>query len=110
MGASTGKGYASAYSTPALALAAGGWRRCLCRSAMEPILTNPPQLSAAIEAWELACASGWTEPAPEAVQLPLPAPTEPDPTLIGSGWDSWSGNHWLENPQIDELFDYTRAD
>jgi hypothetical protein len=72
--------------------------------------TTPPQLVATIEAWELACASGWTEPAPEPVQLPLSVPTEPDPSLIGSGWDSWCGNHWLEDPQIDELVDYSWAD
>ena len=75
---------------------------------MEPFHTTTPQLAAAIDAWELACTQGWSEPEP--VQLPLPAPTEPEPSLIGSGWDSWSGNHWLEDPQIDELADYGWAE
>ena len=69
---------------------------------MEPNLTTTPQLVAAIEAWELACAAGWTEPAPVVLKLPL-SPVDDEPSLIGSGWDSWSGNHWLEDPQIDEL-------
>lgn len=76
---------------------------------MEPNLTTTPQLAASIEAWELACAAGWTEPAPVVLELPLP-PVDDEPSLIGSGWDSWSGNHWLENPQIDELPHYGWAE
>lgn len=55
-----------------------------------------PQLDAVIDAWATAAAAGdWSEPDPADV-----------PSLIGSGWDSWScGDHWLDEQQIDELPD-----
>lgn len=75
---------------------------------MEPIHPFLPaadlQLAACIQAWALEAASGhWVEPAPVVLQAELPTP-EPEPSLVGSAWDSWSwGDHWLDDPQVEEL-------
>jgi hypothetical protein len=70
------------------------------------------QLAVCIQAWEHAAASGhWSEPAPVEVDLlaaglapELAAEPEPEPSLVGSAWDSWSwGDHWLDDPQVEEL-------
>ena len=72
---------------------------------MEPILTpqlSPAalQLAATIEAWELAATQGWVEPEPADLQA---ACSDNQPALIGSAWDSWSSNPYLDHPQVEEL-------
>ncbi len=61
-----------------------------------------PQRLAILAAWEAELASGWQEPEPESVQpelFELPV----DPALVGSGWDSWGSNPWLDEQQVEEL-------
>lgn len=75
---------------------------------MEPIPPSPAttdlQLVTCIAAWEQEARCGrWSEPDPVGPQFELLAP-EPEPSLLGSGWDSWSwGDHWLDEPQVEEL-------
>ena len=74
---------------------------------MEPITTahqHPAdlQLAATIEAWEAECAAGWSEPAPVDLQGELSLPAAADQGLLGSAWDSWSSNPYLEQPQVEE--------
>ncbi len=73
---------------------------------MEPILspqapTADLQLAATIEAWQVACSQGWQEPEPECLQAELSlAPA--DQGLLGSAWDSWSSNPYLDRQQVEE--------
>jgi hypothetical protein len=63
-------------------------------------LVADPQRLAIFAAWEAELAAGWQEPEPEQhelLELPL------DPALVGSGWDSWSSNPWLDEQQVEEL-------
>ena len=74
---------------------------------MEPILTPQPssaalQLAATIEAWELAATQGWAEPEPTVLQAELRVPLDDQAALIGSAWDSWSSNPYLDHPQVEE--------
>lgn len=51
-------------------------------------------------AGEAELAAGWHEPVPvqpELLELPL------DSALVGSGWDSWSSNLWLDEQQVEGL-------
>ena len=67
-----------------------------------PAAQLPPaalQLAATIEAWELAASQGWAEPEPVDLQA---ACSDNPPSLIGSAWDSWSSNPYLEHPQVEE--------
>jgi hypothetical protein len=72
---------------------------------MEPTSPLPPattsaQLAATIEAWQLACAQGWQEPEPECLQAELSLPAA-DQGLLGSAWDSWSSNPYLDRQQVE---------
>jgi hypothetical protein len=74
---------------------------------MEPLATahqHPAdlQLAATIEAWEAQYAAGWIEPEPFDLQGELALPAAGDPSLLGSAWDSWSSNPYLEQPQVEE--------
>jgi hypothetical protein len=74
---------------------------------MEPLTTahqHPAdlQLAATIAAWEAECAAGWIEPAPVDLQGELSLPAAADQGLLGSAWDSWSSNPYLEQPQVEE--------
>ena len=74
---------------------------------MEPLTTahqHPADLqrAAAIEAWEAECAAGWIEPEPVDLQAELALETADGPSLIGSAWDSWSANPYLERQQVEE--------
>jgi hypothetical protein len=75
---------------------------------MEPISAAqlPPadlQLAATIEAWEVASRQGWVEPEPVDFQAECSVPLDDQPALIGSAWDSWSSNPYLEHQQVEEL-------
>ena len=74
--------------------------------AMEPTSLQPAttdaQLAATIEAWQVACARGWQEPEPECLQAELSLPAA-DQGLLGSAWDSWSSNPYLDRQQVEEL-------
>ena len=75
---------------------------------LEPILspqtsTADLQLAASIEAWEVASWQGWQEPEPADLQAELKLPLDDQPALLGSSWDSWSSNAYLEQQQIEEL-------
>ena len=61
------------------------------------------QLAATIEAWDLAAIQGWVEPEPADLQAELSVSLDDHPALIGSAWDSWSSNAYLEQPQVEEL-------
>ncbi|PZU98612.1 hypothetical protein [Cyanobium sp. ULC084] len=71
---------------------------------MPDSLADSLQLQATIAAWEAEASAGrWQEPAPVCLQSTLGLVSD-EPSLIGSGWDSWScGDHWLYDQQIDEL-------
>ena len=74
---------------------------------MEPLNTahqpsNDHQRAAAIEAWEAECAAGWIEPEPVDLQAEHALDTTDAPSLIGSAWDSWSANPYLERQQVEE--------
>ena len=73
--------------------------------AMEPTSLQPAttdaQLDATIEAWQVACARGWQEPEPECLQAELSLPAA-DQGLLGSAWDSWSSNPYLDRQQVEE--------
>ena len=82
---------------------------------MEPIPSsqqNPDdlQLAATIQAWQVACAQGWREPEPECLQAELSLPTAANQSLLGSGWDSWSNNPFLEHQQVEELSGFAGFD
>lgn len=75
-------------------------------AAMEPTsplqpATTDAQLAATIKAWQVACAQGWQEPEPEFLQADLSLPA-PDQGLVGSAWDSWSSNPYLDRQQVEE--------
>ena len=74
---------------------------------MEPLTTahqpsNDHQRAAAIDAWEAECAAGWIEPEPVDLQAELALDAADAQSLIGSAWDSWSGNPYLERQQVEE--------
>ena len=74
---------------------------------MEPFTAAqlPPaalQLAATIKAWEVASTQGWVEPEPADLRAELPVPLDNQPALIGSAWDSWSSNPYLDHPQVEE--------
>jgi hypothetical protein len=74
---------------------------------MEPLSTpqhHPvsPQLAATIEAWDAECAAGWSEPDPVDLQGELDLAAGASPALIGSAWDSWSSNPYLDRQQVEE--------
>ncbi len=60
------------------------------------------QRAAAIKAWEAECAAGWSEPAPVDLQAELALDAADGPSLVGSAWDSWSANPYLERQQVEE--------
>jgi hypothetical protein len=71
-----------------------------CQYLLSGVPAADPQRLAVLAAWEAEVAAGWQEPEPEQpelVELPL------DPALVGSGWDSWSSNPWLDEQQVEEL-------
>jgi|GEM_PF-6442896 len=75
-------------------------------AAMEPTsplqpATTDAQLAATIKAWQVACAQGWQEPEPEFLQADLSLPA-PDQGLVGSAWDSWPPNPYLDRQQVEE--------
>jgi len=61
------------------------------------------QLAATIEAWEVAASQGWVEPEPVDLPVASSVPLDDQPALIGSAWDSWSSNPYLDHPQVEEL-------
>jgi hypothetical protein len=74
---------------------------------MEPLTTahqlpTDHQRAAAIEAWEAECAAGWSEPEPVDLQAELALDAADGPSMIGSAWDSWSANPYLERQQVEE--------
>ncbi|MCP9829006.1 hypothetical protein KBZ19_10965 [Synechococcus sp. L2F] len=50
---------------------------------------------------QVACAQGWQEPEPECLQAELSLPAT-DQGLLGSAWDSWSSNPYLDRQQVEE--------
>jgi len=71
-----------------------------CQSLVSWFSAADPQRLALLAASEAELASGWHEPEPEhseLLELPL------DPALVGSGWDSWGSNPWLDEQQVEEL-------
>lgn len=113
MGAAPDKGCALDLTIPCLSCCSQ-WVEAVFDAvpAMEPIPSSQQhpadfQLAATIEAWQVACEQGWREPEPECLQVELSLPTTADQGLVGSGWDSWSSNPFLEHQQVEELSGFT---